>query len=171
MAKSKVIVTLAASLLVLSLVFAASASAQTTRTVPGDCINPGAEFDVTIGDAPGVGLIIEELCAGWTYKDSSLADYQVNVAGNVVTFTLVGDTSFTYTIEAPGAEDESCTIELRHLVPRTRAAPSKGSTETWIRMITRSMMMLYIHVLERHQRWQELFQVTASIQAPSLLSR
>jgi len=110
MTKLRVISTIAMALLVVLLVFVASATAaQVTRTVPSECVGPGDDFTVTI-DAPGVGVVFETLCDGWTFKGSSLDSYQVSVSGNVVTFTLMGDTSFTYTVEAPNTPNTCCTI-------------------------------------------------------------
>jgi hypothetical protein len=84
--------------------------ASATRTLP-DCADKNTEFTVTVdaSNYGGFGQITETLCDGWTYVSSSLPAYQVDVNGNQVTFTLVGDTSFTYTIMAP--EDGCCEID------------------------------------------------------------
>ena len=74
-----------------------------TRDLPNECVAPGAEFTVTI-TSPGVGQVIETLDEGLTYVDSSLGDYQVTINDNVITFTLAGDTTFTYTVRAPDTE-------------------------------------------------------------------
>jgi uncharacterized protein YfcZ (UPF0381/DUF406 family) len=80
------------------------------RTVPADCIDPNTQFTVTV-ESPGTGAVIETLCDDWTYVSSSLETYQVSVDGNTITFTIVNDTSFTYTVQAPDTEDVSCTIQ------------------------------------------------------------
>ena len=109
MIKTRLTATILMALLVVSLVFVASAAAAQTRTVPSGCINSGDEFTVTI-NSPGTGGVVETLCSGWTYTGSSLSANQVDYTGNVVTFTLVSDTSFTYTVEAPDTPDTCCTI-------------------------------------------------------------
>ncbi len=109
MTRIKLATTIAVALLVVSLAFVASAAATQTRTVPSECINPDDEFTVTI-NCPGTGGLVETLCDGWTYTGSSLPADQVDIAGNDVTFKLVGDTSFTYTVEAPDTPDTCCTI-------------------------------------------------------------
>ena len=80
-----------------------------TRDLP-DTIGQGAEFDVVISvSGYGMfGVITETLCPGWTYTGSSLDPAQVAVAGNDVTFTLLGETSFAYTVKAPDVEGACC---------------------------------------------------------------
>jgi len=110
MTKTRLTTTIAVALLVVSLMFVASAAAETaTRTVPSGCIDQNTEFTVTI-NSPGTGGVVETLCSGWTYTGSSLDASQVSYVGDVVTFTLVGDTSFTYTVKAPDTPDMCCTI-------------------------------------------------------------
>jgi len=46
------------------------------------------------------GAVTETLPAGFTYISSSLEDSQVSVSGQVARFTLQGDSSFTYTVNA-----------------------------------------------------------------------
>ena len=63
--------------LLIALVFVASVSEEeVTKTVPGDCIDPGNEFDVTINTSD-TGVVIKDALPGWTYKSSSLEAYQV----------------------------------------------------------------------------------------------
>ena len=91
--------------LLMALVFVASVSEEeVTKTVPGDCIDPGNEFDVTINTS-GTGVVIKDALPGWTYKSSSLEAYQVSVSGNVMTFILAGYQSFTYAVEALDTAD------------------------------------------------------------------
>jgi len=95
------------------LVLPAASGASVTRDLPyPDTISPGAEFDVTISvSGYGMfGVITETLCPGWTYTGSSLDPVQVNAIGNDVTFTLLDETSFTYTVQAPGVEGTCCTF-------------------------------------------------------------
>ena len=69
-------------------------------------VNPNADVTVTIRAANygGFGRVTETLPNGFTYKSSSLDDSQVDASGGqVVKFTLQGDTSFTYVVTAPGS--------------------------------------------------------------------
>ena len=66
----------------------------------------GGEVVVTItasGYGP-FGGIMETLPAGFSYVSSSLPDDSVTVNGQEVTFSLLGETDFTYTVAAPSAE-------------------------------------------------------------------
>ena len=66
----------------------------------------GGEVVVTVtasGYGP-FGGIMETLPAGFSYVSSSLPDDSVTVNGQVVTFNLLGETDFTYTVAAPSAE-------------------------------------------------------------------
>jgi hypothetical protein len=65
---------------------------------------------VSASDYGAFGRVIETLCDGWTYQSSSLDPTQVEVSGNTVTFKLVGETSFTYTVQASGTAGECCII-------------------------------------------------------------
>ena len=71
----------------------ASATAGSTMTVA-----------ITASDYGAFAQVHETLPAGFTYLSSSLDDSQVNatLGGNVVRFTLIGETSFTYTATASG---------------------------------------------------------------------
>ena len=66
----------------------------------------GGEVVVTVtasGYGPSGG-IMETLPAGFSYVSSSLPDDSVTVNGQEVTFNLLGETDFTYTVAAPSAE-------------------------------------------------------------------
>ena len=66
----------------------------------------GGEVVVTVtasGYGP-FGGIMETLPAGFSYVSSSLPDDSVTVNGQEVTFSLFGETDFTYTVAAPSAE-------------------------------------------------------------------
>ena len=83
---------------------AAQASPSATRSFSPQGVEPGGQVVVTINAANyGVGgAVTETLPAGFTYVSSSstLPDDQTGVTGQEVRFTLVGDTSFTYTVTA-----------------------------------------------------------------------
>ena len=68
-------------------------------------VSAGGELEVTITATGygGFGGVVETLPMGFSYVSSSLSDSAVTVAGQEVSFTLFGDTAFTYTVAAPGA--------------------------------------------------------------------
>jgi len=81
------------------------------RYLPSECVDPNTEFTVTIS-ASNYGTmaeVSETLCDGWTYTGSSLDPVQVSEDGNTVKFYLLGEQTFTYTVQAPST-DECCTI-------------------------------------------------------------
>ena len=60
---------------------------------------------ITLSDVIGnLGTVTETLPAGFDYASSSLNDAQVSENGQVVTFTLLGEASFTYNVTAPDTE-------------------------------------------------------------------
>ena len=81
---------------------------KATRSFPSEYVDPGSSVDVTI-EAMNYGQfggVTEEIPSEFTYVSSSLPDSQVTtLSGNSVRFTLFGDSSFTYTVTAPMAED------------------------------------------------------------------
>jgi PGF-CTERM protein len=99
-------------LLVISASSPAAAEASATRDLLDGCVDPNTEFTVTISasDYGAFGRVIETLCDGWAYQSSSLDPTQVEVSDNTVTFKLVGETSFTYTVQASGTAGECCSI-------------------------------------------------------------
>ena len=66
---------------------------------------PGGELTVTITATGygGLGQVVETLPTGFSYASSSLPDATM-VEGRTVTFTLLGDESFTYTVTASAEE-------------------------------------------------------------------
>ena len=73
-----------------------------TRSFSPTSVAPGGEVEVTVTAANyGLGgAVTETLPAGFSYVSSSLSDDQVQVTGQDVRFTLLGETSFTYTVTA-----------------------------------------------------------------------
>ena len=69
-------------------------------------VSAGGELEVTITAAGygGFGGVVETLPIEFSYVSSSLSDSAVTVAGQEVSFTLFGETAFTYTVAAPSAE-------------------------------------------------------------------
>lgn len=81
-------------------------SHSATRSFDSDWSAPGAELQVSIAtsDLGGFGQVVETLPAGFTYVRTGLDDFQVEVEGQTVSFTLLGDQSFTYVVTVPSAE-------------------------------------------------------------------
>ncbi len=78
-------------------------------------VEPGGtvSVSVTASDYGTAASVAEVLPLGFSYSSSSLSESAVQVSGQTVTFTLLGDDSFTYTVTAAadaGAYDFSGTI-------------------------------------------------------------
>ena len=104
-AKSTIGIALAVGLVALMGILPASAQngPSATRSFSAASVDAGAEVTVTIDVANygGFGRVTETLPGGFTYKSSSLADFQVDDSDDqVVKFTLQGKTSFTYVVTA-----------------------------------------------------------------------
>ena len=84
---------------------AATASHSATRSVDTR-VEAGAEVVVTIEleGLGGFGQVKETLPEGFAYVSSSLSDDQVVSADGTLTFTILRDDSFTYTVTASGTE-------------------------------------------------------------------
>ena len=68
-------------------------------------VDPAEELTVTITASGSVtGQVVETLPLGFGYVSSSLSDSAVELAGQMITFTLSGDASFTYTVTASSVE-------------------------------------------------------------------
>ena len=81
-------------------VMAVPGGPRATRSFNPTTVAAGGEVTVTItatgyGEAGG---LTETLPAGFTYESSSLMDFEVQVTGQEVRFTLQGVDSFTYTV-------------------------------------------------------------------------
>ena len=78
-----------------------------SRTFSTLRVNPGSTLTVTItvGDYGRLGRVVETLPAGFAYVEDSItpSDIGVVVDGQTVTFTFVGETSFTYRVTAPSS--------------------------------------------------------------------
>jgi PGF-pre-PGF domain-containing protein len=91
-------------LLALTLYTAPASAGSANRAVPATVI-PSQEFQVTVNVADyGVaGQVLEKLPAGFTFVKSSLPERAVTVNGDKVSFLLMGEKSFTYTLKAPAS--------------------------------------------------------------------
>ena len=117
MKKRKPLLTIAGILLLLFVAVSVSTvvteiataeSATATRTLPAEPVSAGEFFTVRI-EAQGYdtfGKVIETLPEGFTYMTSTLDPRAVKIyeATNTVTFTLISETSFTYTVRTPDTE-------------------------------------------------------------------
>ena len=67
---------------------------------------PGGRLVVTITatNYGGFGQVEETLPEGFSYTGASLSEGSVTVDGQTVSFVLLGDGSFTYTVDAPDEE-------------------------------------------------------------------
>ena len=67
---------------------------------------PGGTLEVTITAAGygSFGQVVETLPAGFRYEGSDLSEAAVKAEGRTVTFTLLADERFAYTVAAPSAE-------------------------------------------------------------------
>ena len=77
-----------------------------SRTFASPWVAPGGQLQVTITaqNYGAFGQVVETLPAGFRFVRSSLPASAVNAETDTVKFTLLGDESFTYTVEAPAAE-------------------------------------------------------------------
>ena len=69
---------------------------------------PGGRLVVTITatNYGGFEQVEEALPEGFSYTGSSLSEGSVTVDGQTVSFVLLGDGSFTYTVDVPGEEGD-----------------------------------------------------------------
>ena len=85
----------------------AEASGHTaTRAFASPSVAPGGQIEVTI-TAQNYGAfarVMETLPLGFRYVGSSLPDSAVSVRLATITFTLLGEEQFTYTVQAPAIE-------------------------------------------------------------------
>ena len=76
------------------------------RTFSQSWAPPGGRLVVriTASNYGGFGQVEETLPEGFTYVGSSLGEGSATADGQTVSFVLLGDRSFTYTVDAPHAE-------------------------------------------------------------------
>ncbi len=77
-----------------------------TRSFASPSVAPSGRIEVTITarDYGAFAQVVETIPGGFTYVGSSLPTAAVNARLDAVTFTLVGEEQFTYTVEAPAVE-------------------------------------------------------------------
>ncbi len=83
---------------------AADLGASASREMPAS-VTRGDQFQVTVNVANygSAGQVLEKIPSGFTYLGSSLQDEAVSLNGSKVSFLLMGETSFSYTLEAPSS--------------------------------------------------------------------
>lgn len=88
--------------LVLCVTPASAGSAE--RTLPSS-VSTNEAFQVTIdvADYGAAGQVLEKLPTGFTYVDSTLPEEAVTVNGSKVSFLLMNEESFSYTLKAPSS--------------------------------------------------------------------
>ncbi|MDE2802855.1 MAG: hypothetical protein OXK21_08230, partial [Chloroflexota bacterium] len=101
-----------------------------TRAISPASVAAGGEATVTItiaGAYGGIGSVVETLPAGFSYVpgSSSIAPPPPGVDGQVLSFALVGDTSFSYKVTASdSAGQHPITGELRYGLQQPRSVVS-----------------------------------------------
>ena len=113
----KVKMTVLISVVILGMLATMPVVAQiTTRTLPQEYVEPGADFTVTItaDDYGSFGEVDETLCDGWVYQSvtGDVRYDEVRTHGNVISFLLMGGgpKTFTYTVQAPNDPGACCNI-------------------------------------------------------------
>ncbi len=89
-------------LFALSLSASITSASSAERFLPAS-VDAGEEFQITINlaDYGAAGQVLEKLPEGFTFVSSSLPDRAVTVNENKLSFLLMGEESFTYTLKAP----------------------------------------------------------------------
>ncbi len=91
-------------LLALALSAVPACAGNAERTSPAT-VSPNQEFQVTVNvaDYGAAGQVIEKLPAGFTFVSSTLPERAVTVNGSKVSFLLMNEKSFSYTLKAPAS--------------------------------------------------------------------
>ncbi len=89
-------------LLALTLFTVPASAGSAERTFPSS-VSPNQEFKVTVNvsDYGAAGQVLEKLPAGFTFVSSTLPERAVSVNGSEVSFLLMTEKSFSYTLKAP----------------------------------------------------------------------
>ena len=80
-------------------------SHRAVRSFSAPWVLPDGRLEVTIAPTGygSIGQVVETLPAGFSYSGSDLSESQVAANGQTVTFTLLGEETFAYTVTAPAA--------------------------------------------------------------------
>lgn len=90
-------------LLALTLYTTPASACSAERTFSTITVSPNQEFKVTVNvaDYGAAGQVLEKLPAGFTFIGSTLPERAVTVNGSEVSFLLITEKSFSYTLKAP----------------------------------------------------------------------
>jgi len=93
---------IAFALLLLLTLFAVPASAGSAERILPSSVKTSEVFQVTVNvaDYGAAGQVLEKLPAGFTYINSTLPERAVTVKGDEVSFLLMTEKSFSYTLKA-----------------------------------------------------------------------
>ena len=105
-------------------------SHRAIRSFSASSVLPGGRVEVTITPTGygSFGQVVETLPSGFSYARSSLTASQVAVEGRAVTFTLLGESNFRYTVTAPSMEGSYAFSGVIKDVSRAAASVSGAST-------------------------------------------
>jgi PGF-pre-PGF domain-containing protein len=92
-------------LLALTLYTTPASACSAERTFSTITVSPNQEFKVTVNvaDYGAAGQVLEKLPAGFTFIGSTLPERAVTVNGSEVSFLLITEKSFSYTLKAPAS--------------------------------------------------------------------
>ena len=83
----------------------APGTSSVSRSFSSPSVEPGGQLTVAItGAGTALAQVVETMPPGFSYVSSSLPDASVVVAGQTISFTLLNDPSFTYTVTASSTE-------------------------------------------------------------------
>ncbi|MHC1757457.1 MAG: PGF-pre-PGF domain-containing protein [Methanosarcina sp.] len=84
---------------------AVPASAGSAERILPSSVSTSEVFQVTmnVADYGAAGQVLEKLPAGFTYVSSTLPEEAVTVNGSKVSFLLINEQSFSYTLKAPAS--------------------------------------------------------------------
>jgi PGF-pre-PGF domain-containing protein len=90
-------------LLLFLILYATPASAGSAERILPSSVGSSEVFEVTINvaDYGAAGQVLEKLPSGFTYINSTLPERAVTVNGSKVSFLLMTEKSFSYTLKAP----------------------------------------------------------------------
>ncbi len=91
-------------LLALALCVTPVSAGSAERSLPSS-VNTNGEFQVTIkvADYGAAGQVLEKIPEGFTFISSTLPEKAISVNGNKVSFLLMNEKSFSYTLKAPAS--------------------------------------------------------------------
>ena len=124
-------------LLALVLCAAPASAGSAERTLPSS-VNTNEVFQVTVNvaDYGAAGQVLEKLPAGFTYVSSTLPEEAVTVNGSKVSFLLMTEKSFSYTLKAPASTGTYQLVGLLRDINKTEFSVLPASSS--IKVVTTS---------------------------------